>query len=167
MNAVREKGGFTLLEMVVVLMIVMLMTAAVLPMYQGSVTWVRRDRATRDVLSYMKYAQERAIVDVTEYRFYLDTEKGAYWLMRDEGKKDDKEVFSEVKDAGATRTYLPESLAFDRPKARTDKDRKAHFISFYPGGACDYATVTMKYDQTDKITIKTKGRLGQLDVDKD
>ena len=162
-----EKGGFTLLEMVVVLMIVMIMTAAVLPMYQGSVTWVRRDRVTRDIVARMKYAQERAIADVTEYRFYLDRDDGTYWLMRSAGEEDGKDVFEEVGDAGATRDRLPESLEFEKPKASLDKERKAHYIAFYPGGACDYATVTMKYDKSEEITIKTKGRLGQFEVEKD
>lgn len=167
MSALKDKGGFTLLEMVVVLMIVMIMTAAVLPMYQGSVTWARRDKFTRDIVARMKYAQERAIADVTEYRFYLDEKDGEFWLMRSAGKKDGKEAFTEVDDAGATRARLPESLEFDKPKASQDKDRKAHYIAFYPGGACDYAAVTMKYDKTEEITIKTKGRLGQLEVDRD
>ena len=153
--------------MVVVLMIVMIMTAAVLPMYQGSVTWVRRDRVTRDIVARMKYAQERAIADVTEYRFYLDHDRGSYWLMRQAGEKDGKDVFEEVNDAGATRDRLPESLEFEKPKASLDKERKAHYIAFYPGGACDYATIKLKYDKTEEIKITTKGRLGQLDVEKD
>ncbi len=153
--------------MVVVLMIVMIMTAAVVPMYQGSVTWARRDRVTRDLVSRMKYAQERAIADVTEYRLYVDRDAGSYWLMRNEGKKDGKDVFEEVKDAGATRDYLPDSLTFEKPKATHDEKRKAHYIAFYPGGACDYATIKMKYDKTEEIKISTKGRLGQFEVEKD
>ena len=93
MSSIEDKGGFTLLEMVVVLMIVMIMTAAVLPMYQGSVTWARRDKFTRDIVARMKYAQERAIADVTEYRFYLDEKDGEFWRMCNAGKKDGKEEF--------------------------------------------------------------------------
>ena len=167
MRSVDDKSGFTLLEVIVVLMIVMIMTAAVIPMYQGSLTWARRDRVTRDLLARMKYAQERAIVEVTEYRFYLDRDNGSYWIMRDAGKKDGKVVFEEVKDAGATRDRLPESLEFDKPKATLDDERKAHYIAFYPGGACDYATIKLKYDKSDTIEISTKGRLGQFDVEMD
>ncbi|NUM56533.1 MAG: type II secretion system protein [Candidatus Hydrogenedentes bacterium] len=167
MQPLNEKNGFTLLEAVVVLMIAMIMTAAVLPMYQGSLTWARRDKVTRDLVARMKYAQERAIADVTEYRFYLDHERGTHWLMRHGGKKDGKDAYSEVDDAGATRERLPESLEFEKPKASFDKELKAHYIAFYPGGACDYATVKLKYDKHEAITIKTKGRIGQFEVETD
>lgn len=163
----KDKDGFTLLEAVIVILIVLIMSAAVLPMYQGSVTWARRDKVTRDLLARMKYAQERAIIDVTEYRFYLDYESGAHWLMRNDGKKDGVDVYSNVGDAGATRDRLPESLEFEKPKASLDKDRGAHYIAFYPGGACDYATIKLKYDKTKKITIETRGRIGRFDVEKD
>ncbi len=143
------------------------MTAAVIPMYQGSLTWARRDRVTRDLVARMKYAQERAIVDITEYRFYIDREDGSYWIMRDAGKKDGKRVFDEVDDAGATRDRLPESLEFEKPKATLDNERKAHYIAFYPGGSCDYATVKLKYDKAEGIKISTKGRLGQFEVEID
>lgn len=167
MRRARDKGGFTLLEAVVVLTIVMLMTAAVLPMYAGSVTWVRRDRAARDVVARMKYAQERAIAEVREYRFYLDRESGEFWLMRNAVTEDGKDTFAEVDDAGAARDRLPDALEFEKPKASLDAKRKAHYVAFYPGGACDYATISMKYGKNETIAIKTKGRLGQFEVEKD
>lgn len=167
MTGSNGKDGFTLLEMIVVLVIVMLMTAAVLPMYQGSVTWARRDRATRDIVARMKYAQERAIADVAEYRFYLDRDEGTYWLMRYAGQEGGKPVYEEVRDAGATRDRLPDTLTFEKPKAATDKERKANYVAFYPGGACDYATIALKYDKSKQIKIVTKGRLGQFEVEQD
>lgn len=167
MTVRKDKGGFTLIEMIVVLVIVMLMTAAVLPMYQGSVTWARRDRVTRDIVARMKYAQERAIADITEYRFYLDHDEGTYWLMRCTGQEGGKPVYAEVQDAGATRDRLPDTLVFEKPKAAMDKERKANYVAFYPGGACDYATIALKYDKSKQIKIVTKGRLGQFEVVKD
>lgn len=166
-----DSGGFSLLEMVVVLSIVLIMTAAVVPMYQGSITWAQRDRAVRDVVARMKYAQERAISDIAEYRFYLNHETGAYWLMRritepDADADDETDSFEEVDDAGATRARLPESASFARPKALLDKKRDAHYIAFYPGGSCDYATITIEYDKRSETKISTKGRLGQLEVER-
>ncbi len=165
MRVGTHNDGFTLIEIIVVLMIVMIMTAAVVPMYQGSVAWARRDRATRDVLSRLKYAQERAITDVSEYRFYLNRDTGTFWLMREGERKDGKEVFEEVDDAGATRAQLPEAMIFEKPKATMDRKRDAHYVAFYPGGACDYATITIALDKRTSTTIRTKGRLGQLEVE--
>jgi len=165
-HAAKQNTGFTLLELIVVLSIIMIMTAVVVPMYSGSVSWARKDRATRDVLARMKYAQERAITDVAEYRFYLNRDTGAFWLMREaETAEDGKKTFLEVDDAGATRGVLPREMEFEKPKAAMDRDRDAYFVAFYPGGACDYATVIIALDKRTSTKISTKGRLGQLEVE--
>jgi len=163
----HERQGFTLIEVIVVLSIVMIMTAAVVPMYQGSVAWARRDRATRDVVSRLKYAQERAITDAAEHRFYLDDDSGTYWLVREGEENDGKRVFEELDDAGATRARLPEQMKFEKPKASLDRELDAHYVAFYPGGACDYATITIAIDDRTSTKIRTEGRLGQMKVETD
>jgi len=84
----RAACGFTLMELIVVMTIISLMTAAVVPIYQGTLTWARNDRAVSQVVSLMKYAQERAVTDSVPYRFYIDDEKGAFWLARQGTDKD-------------------------------------------------------------------------------
>ncbi|MCP4641106.1 MAG: hypothetical protein GY851_11760 [bacterium] len=151
--------------------ILALMTAAVVPVYQGSLSWTQRDRAVREFVAMMKYAQERAVADAAEYRFYVNLDKGTYWIMRAAPPEKDAEAgadeveFVPVTDAGATGRTLPATLSLRGSKARRDRDRDAHFVAFYPGGACDYATLKLSGDDFDRVTIATKGRLGQFEVD--
>ncbi|MBN2309716.1 MAG: type II secretion system protein [Candidatus Hydrogenedentes bacterium] len=158
------RHGFTLIELIVVMTILALMLGVVVPLYQGSLTWVRTDRATRDFVALMKFAQERAISHATEYRFYMDYDTGAYWLMRLAAIQDGEKVFEDVPEYGGRR-LLPEGLSLRGSHARNDRDREAHFIAFYATGACDYATVKLSRGPGETTTIDTKGRLGQLEVD--
>ncbi len=160
----HTRGGYTLIEMIVVMTIIGLITAGVVPIFQGTLTRVRGDRASRDFVALLKYAQEAAITESTEYRFYMNHEKGTYWLMRAAVDEDGERIFEPVTDAYGARRKLPTGVSMDRPKARQDRDRRAHFIAFYPGGACDYATITIENAEGDDIDIRTKGRLGQFEV---
>lgn len=160
----RADAGYTLMEMIVVMTIVGLITAGVIPVFQGTLTAVRGDRASRDFVALLKYAQETAIAEATEYRFCMNHEEGTYWLMRAAVDEDGERTFERVDDGyGATRR-LPDGISLDRPDTRYDRDAKAHFVAFYPGGACDYATITIEKRNGDDIDIRTKGRLGQFEV---
>lgn len=163
-SSTRTRDGFTLIELIVVMTIIALMTAVVVPMYQGSLTYVQRDRAVRDFVAHMKYAQERAITDSTEYRFYFREEQRDFWVMRLASMKGDEKEFAYL-DEGATEVrHLPETVHLDDPKARFDRDREANYVAFYASGACDYAKIVLESDDDTRITLETKGRLGQFKV---
>ena len=176
--------GFTLIELIVVLTIIAIMTAAVVPLYRGSISWVRGDRAARDVVAVMKFAQERAVTDATEYRFYLDADKGRYWLMRQDGgrpsvdgasrpvpqtrrdgssTRGDK-LFKDVGDVAGGRRRLPEGTKLKGIDARFDAEENAYYVAFHPSGACDYASVELHRADKKVTRIETKGRLGQFEV---
>ena len=152
------------MEMIVVLTIVALLTAAVIPIYQGSLTWARSDRATRDVVALMKYAQERAVTDMTEYRFCMDYDSGAYWLERLSRIEDGDKLFEAAGQPDGGQGLLPQHISFQGSRARLDRRSDAHYVAFYSTGACDYATVKLDREEDTTVVIKTKGRLGQFEV---
>ncbi len=157
-------GGYTLMEMIIVMTIIAVITAGVIPVFQGTLTRIRGDRASRDFVALMKYAQESAISESTEYRFYMSHEKGTYWLERGAIDADGERIFKPVGDGYGAKRKLPVGVSMERPKARHDRKLRAHFVAFYPGGACDYATITIENAEGKDIDIRTKGRLGQFEV---
>lgn len=58
----RRRGGFTLIEITVVVMIVLLLTAVTLPRMRGTMQHMRLKQAGRDVASVMRLARDCAVV---------------------------------------------------------------------------------------------------------
>jgi prepilin-type N-terminal cleavage/methylation domain-containing protein len=158
------RGGYTLMEMIVVMTIIALITAGVVPVFQGTLTWARGDRAGRDFVALMKYAQETAIAESTEYRFCMNHDEGTYWLMRAAVDDDGDRIYENVDDGYGAKRKLPENVHIKRPNVRYDREHKAHFVAFYASGSCDFATVEVEREGGDGIEINTKGRLGQFEV---
>lgn len=177
------RGGFSLLELIVVLIVIALITGAVVPMFADSLRSMRRQRYVDDFLTAMKYAQERAITDSVEHRLYIDEKAKAFWVARLSvdvdallGDKQDDAVettvaarkrlaeFAPVDAAPGSRRYLPEGLEFDSLKMSQDKKQRLHFVAFYPNGSCDAATVKITRGRRNAIEIDTEGRLGSFKV---
>lgn len=157
----RQASGFTLLELIAVLLVLAIMTSAVVPLFRQSLTTLRTDRATVDMVALLKYAQERAVTDSTEYRFYMDKDAGAYWVQRLAGLNEDREKVFELASARKT---LPENLEMQVSKARKDRELDMQYITFFASGACDIAKISIKRPTGSAIVIQTKGKLGQFEI---
>lgn len=157
--------GFTLIELVIVLSIIAILSAAVVPVFNASFASVETDHAVRDLVAFIKYGQERAVTDTTEYRLYLVQDTGEYRLLRFKGFEDEEKLFEPLDEPQGKTMRLPRRLEIDRLNARKDRLRDAHYIAFYPNGACDEATISLRRGNERSIRIKTHGALGRLEVD--
>jgi type II secretory pathway pseudopilin PulG len=153
------------MELIIVLTLLAILSAAVAPVFQGSYSKLESDHAVRDLVATLKYAQERAITDTAEYRVYLNPETNEYWLMRLAQRRNNKKMFEPLAERQGKRVALPDRLRMNRVKARKDRETKAYFISFYPNGACDHAGMKLEQTGERSITIELTGSLGEMKVD--
>jgi len=76
----RTSRGFTLIELVLVVLIIGLLLALVAPSMGGLLRSQRMDRAARTVAGMLKEARVRAAADARPYRVVIDTEDNTCWL---------------------------------------------------------------------------------------
>lgn len=72
------QGGFTLLEILVVLVITTLLFTLIPPLFSGALPGVRLKGAARDLAVVMREVRSQAIITNTEQTIHLDTETHAY-----------------------------------------------------------------------------------------
>jgi general secretion pathway protein H len=125
--APRRSGGFTLLEMMIVLVIAGLLVAVAAPNFGPMLARAQLYSATRDIASALRHARGQAVVRGRETTFELNVHKGRYRIS-DRGK-----IFSlpgEVKLS----LYTTESETLDEGTGR---------IRFFPDGSATGGRVTL------------------------
>ena len=162
------RAGFTPIELVIVVVILGILTAGIVPVYAGSMSALSRRTVQGDVAALIQFVQQRAVSDSREYRFYLDPDEGAYWVMFHDGYKKDEKTFREVEEPYGVLTYLPERLEAERPRAPKDRERDAYYLSCRPSGACDVVEFRFhdKIDKRRRIIIETTGVMGDVLVER-
>ncbi len=159
-------GGFTLLELIVVLTLIGVITACVVPIYAGSMNAVATRGARSDFISKLRFIQELSVRESREFRMCIDDENSTYWVERLAGLEDNEKVFQPVEEDYGVETRLPDYLKITRVKARKLRGSNTYFIACHPNGACDAASVTMTDGRLrgGGFTIEVAGTLGRVEV---
>lgn len=128
----RGVGGFTLLEIVLVLSIMALASVLVVPSIGSGLGYWRLQAAAREVGTLAKFARNQSVARGTRLQVVLDRPRRLYWLDNDPA------VLADPDTAGrhGIRLYtLPQGVRFGDATvdgARADHDRVA-FV-FFPRG---------------------------------
>lgn len=81
MNRVgRPSRGFTLIELVLVMLIIGLLLAIVAPALGGLLRSQRMDQSARTIIALLQEARARSAADAKPYRLAIDTEDNTCWL---------------------------------------------------------------------------------------
>ncbi len=105
------RGGFTLIELMVVLVVMAVIAAVARPAYESVLPGLEMSRATREMASALRAARMAALTEGRETNIVFDTSARVYWLHREEaarGFPGDAAVSvitskSEIDEAGRTR----------------------------------------------------------------
>ena len=125
----RSSGGFTLVELIVVLIIAGLALALVGTSISRNISGAEMRTAARKVAAGLRYTRTRAIISKSEQVFLLDTEELTY------------------KAAEREPVALPEGLNVELNTARSElTSETAGGIRFYPDGGSTGGNVRLEAD---------------------
>jgi len=135
--ASKEQRGFTLVELLVVLVIAALVLALVGTSISRSISGAEMRNAARQVTASLRYTRTQAILTKSEKVFLVDTEKHTYQA------------------AGREVEQLPEGINVELNTARSElTSESAGGIRFYPDGGSTGGNVR----------LEANGRVYQVDV---
>lgn len=160
-------AGFTFIEMIVVVTLLAILSAAVVPLYGHSVRALQARSARGDFVALLFFAQELAVRESREVRLCIDDREGTYWLEGWTGGLGEEKTFeplTEGQNSGLHR--FPESSHLSRVRARDDARRNVKYIACMPNGGCDRASIRISGESRGKgdTTIATTGVLGGVEI---
>lgn len=76
-------GGFTLMELVIVAVLIGILAALAVPLFGRTIPRLKSHAEARGILNTIRIARSRAIAENTQYGVYLDTNARNYILFKD------------------------------------------------------------------------------------
>jgi general secretion pathway protein H len=150
----RHHDGFTLLEILVVMVIASMMVTLVPPLFSGAVSGARVKASARDLAIAMRESRSRAILSNSEQQLRLDLEQHSY-------------------DVGDQRSEsLPADMrvGIEQITGAQVHDTKQYTLRFFPDGSTSGELITLKRGarayllQLDWLTGKITIQEGQSDA---
>ncbi|MCK5541759.1 MAG: prepilin-type N-terminal cleavage/methylation domain-containing protein [Desulfobacterales bacterium] len=150
--------GFTLLELLVVLIIISLMAVLVAPNLAGFLSGMNLKTAAKKISAALRYAQSRAISEKVTCTAYFDFEKSMLFVLTVGGLPDEIDPKLSDKDTAKTEKaktyYLPDGIRFEKCILQEDEFDSGIFkIVFFPGGGNTGGAVILVDDREKKCKI--------------
>jgi type II secretion system protein H len=177
----RRRGGFTFIEITIVIMIVGLLLAFGTPRMRGTFGRVRLTSAARDITALMRFARDVAVLTESRCEMRFSPNEDAYQLVVFD--RNDKRIA--VKERRRSRRWEDESnplvIGADLLE-RQQLPRRVHFaviytaaeltedtnlprVIFYPDGSATPATVAIQDDNQKTIRVELYRTTGMTRVE--
>lgn len=152
------KAGFTLIELMVVMMMITIILAVAIPRFDGGVLQDPTKAVARRMINTVRSLRSEAVQHQQVHALVIDLDNQRFWKLN--GAMDEQAVA-----AAAEKAYtLPESVRFmeilfrNREAATTGKTT----IHFYPAGYSDHAVIRLLNDDRDRFSFVVEPLLPKL-----
>jgi prepilin-type N-terminal cleavage/methylation domain-containing protein len=147
----RHCGGFTLIELVLVMLLLCIILGMAVPQLRGFMSGsAARDSATQ-VIALAQYARAKAAADSVNYRLTFDPQNGEYWLSA--GSADGTGEFTRLSNDFGQTFKLPEGMKVSLEQVPTGTTSRgvtnarstgsSNDIEFHPDGTSDAVLIRL------------------------
>jgi prepilin-type N-terminal cleavage/methylation domain-containing protein len=182
------KHGFTLIELILVLVVIVIVSGISLPYFAGTFRGTKLKTASRTIDRITRYAHAMAILREETMTVVLNEETMEIFMggpaKADDGTADgelDQDVLkrlgyvegaSEEENAGIEREihrFLPDHLTvFDFEKDWSEEDdlyENLHLIRFYPNGQCDWFRMGLEDNRGMRVKLENDPISGKMYIE--
>ncbi|MCC5846079.1 MAG: prepilin-type N-terminal cleavage/methylation domain-containing protein [Verrucomicrobia bacterium] len=171
----HSSPGFTLLEILLVVLVIAIVAGAFMPIALDSIEGVRLRSATRDVVSLNRYARARAILDRRPVAVLYDREGGVVELLL---LPVQELALGPFLDSPAARLQEDPDFGSDQIERLRRRQLSTHvvveevrgaeavsdtwFVVYTPSGMTDPHTVILRDNRNDRMRIRVNGMTGDI-----
>ncbi len=162
----RRTGGFTLVELLVVMVIVAISFFALQPAFSGAVQGAQERAALRQLSGLFSAARAQAVARGRLVRVASDLGEGAFWAEIQSDPSGDRSAFEPLSILGRSAIALPDHLAVvELSIGGVDAALPRADIYFYPDGTADGAAIVLADEAGREIELTVTPATGQVRVD--
>ena len=140
-NRRRRLGGFSLIELSIVVFIIAILVAVSVPSFIRSYNGAVLNAMGRSVMTSCQFAKLNAVLHQRNVAFYIDIDKRMIWLTQYSGTNETESSSEVLKSIEISPRIGVASVQIgDQPP----QQRGQLEATFYPNGTCDAFTVTFR-----------------------
>jgi type IV fimbrial biogenesis protein FimT len=149
----QRKPGFTLLELILVMLIITIVVGAVAPSLRGFTMGRSASNTATRLLAMTQYARTQAISQGRVYRLTYNPRQRAFWVDYSTLAGDDSDDQRSVPDADmAPRLDVDERLTIDTKNMSTSSAGN-QYVEFRPSGRTDPASIVITDQSNQQIEV--------------
>ncbi len=133
MKAAGPRRGFTLIELILVMLVLSTVLALAAPRLSGFMWGRNLQEEVRRLLALSRYGRSLAVSQSTPMHLWVNPEEGSYGLAPFAGYT--------VEDEKDFTYHLPEGMRFEVDSDQLDENGRS-YISFWPDGTIDELSLT-------------------------
>ncbi len=152
----RGRRGFTLLELMIVLLIMGLLAGASIPLFRRTYTHLQLEVFSYDLAKLCEYAGHRAVTTGKAVRVHFVPQARQYWLLEAEAALPDS-AFDRIPGRVGLVQTVPEALSLS-PSAQD--------VTFYPDGRAEPFRVVILDRARQEYTLTTQVWTGRVTLAK-
>ncbi len=158
-DQINRRGGFSLLELLVVLVIIAVSSALIGPRVAGSLATANLKTAAKRVAAALRYARSQAASEKIAYVAMFDLETGSLGISPREPMGEKSAGTAPGEDEGASKPAkvyrLPEDVRIERASAGEVETESGIFeILFYPTGGSSGGEVLLQNERERRYWIR-------------
>jgi len=166
-SGLGRAGGFTLVEMMVVIIVICVIVGAVAPEFSGTYARMQISSAAGRLGDMMAFCYSAAATRQTDYRMYFDPETARAWVERNVETETGEYEYEVVQFPGMQSYVLPETVRFDpddMADTLTEGDEGYYYVQFRRDGRADFARVRLISLRANPVEISLNGLTGRVAI---
>jgi prepilin-type N-terminal cleavage/methylation domain-containing protein len=158
----RIKLGFTLTEVLVVVLLLGILLGIAAPRMTSSFYGLQLSTGSRDIIALSRYAGQRAVLYEVCYRINFDRTNGKYWLTYQKEPLADPGNYERLHTSLGRIHSLPEKVNILR--IIHPSGNYSH-ITFYPDGTADETRIYLTNDKGKGYVLSTSRLVGRITME--
>jgi type II secretion system protein H len=173
-SRIRHARGFSLVELMVVIVLISIMTALIVPEMRGTFADATLRSGARKLVDALTLANSRAVSLGQVHRVRFDEANGKYVLER--GARSGERAFVEVDDVSTAKGALDDSVKLQirktdladapdlAPLIHEAEPQSRQTISFYADGSADGADILLRDRHGFELRLNISRITGRIEV---